>query len=89
MPRQAPKLKSRNSIERRNAAEAHPAIKPTLRRRGATLAIIGFSWGGWVTGSKANESARQQVQSAFVEALMPPCGDKFNRASNRVHGCWN
>jgi hypothetical protein len=36
MPRQAPKLKSRNSIERRNAAEAHPAIKPTLRSRGCS-----------------------------------------------------
>jgi hypothetical protein len=65
--------------------EAHSAIKPAIWGAvgGATaLAIIGFTWGGWVTGSKANELARQQVQTALVEALTPLCVDKFNRASD-------
>ena len=48
----------------------------------AALAIIGFTWGGWVTGSKADVLARQQVQSALVEVLTPMCVDKFNRAGN-------
>ena len=46
----------------------------------ATLAIIGFTWGGWVTGSKAPELVRQRVQTELVEALTPVCVDKFNRA---------
>jgi hypothetical protein len=85
MPRQAPTLPSRNVSERRNAVEAHSAIKPAIWGAvggAAALAIIGFTWGGWVTGSKANELARQQVQTALVEALTPLCVDKFNRASD-------
>lgn len=48
----------------------------------AALAIIGFTWGGWVTGGKANELMRQQVQVALVEALTPICVDKFNKATD-------
>jgi hypothetical protein len=46
------------------------------------LAVVGFTWGGWVTGGKADVLARQQVQAALVEALTPICVDKFNRASD-------
>jgi len=46
------------------------------------LAIVGFTWGGWVTGSKADVLARQQVQAALVEVLTPMCVDKFNRATD-------
>ena len=46
------------------------------------LAIVGFTWGGWVTGGKADELARQKVQAALVEALTPICVDKFNRATD-------
>jgi hypothetical protein len=46
----------------------------------AALAIIGFTWGGWVTGSNATELVRQRVQTELVEALTPVCVDKFNRA---------
>jgi alpha/beta superfamily hydrolase len=65
--------------------QAHTQIKPALWGAvgGAiALAVIGFSWGGWVTGSKATELARQQVQTALVEVLTPICVDKFNRASD-------
>jgi alpha/beta superfamily hydrolase len=44
------------------------------------LAIVGFTWGGWVTGGKADVLARLQVQAALVEVLTPICIDKFNKA---------
>jgi hypothetical protein len=65
--------------------EAPSQLKPALWGAvggAAALAIIGFTWGGWVTGSKADVLARQQVQAALVEALTPICVDKFNRASD-------
>lgn len=46
----------------------------------AALAIIGFNWGGWVTGSTAKEMA----QGAVVERLVPICVGQFNRDSDRV-----
>lgn len=68
-----------------NAMEAQSQLKPALWGAvgGAiALAVIGFSWGGWVTGSKADALARQQVQAALIEVLTPICVDKFNRAEN-------
>ncbi len=41
----------------------------------AVLAINGFSWGGWVTGSRAQEMARDAV----VDALVPICIEQSNR----------
>lgn len=48
----------------------------------AALAILGFTWGGWVTGGTADVLARQQAQAAIVEVLTPMCVDRFNRASD-------
>jgi hypothetical protein len=52
------------------------------------LAIIGFSWGGWITGGKADSTAKTRVDEAVVLALAPVCVDKFERATeapaNRV-----
>ena len=65
--------------------EAPSQLKPALWGAvgGAlALAIIGFTWGGWVTGSKADVLARQQVHAALIEVLTPICVDKFNRAEN-------
>ena len=65
--------------------EAPSQLKPALWGAvggAAVLAIIGFTWGGWVTGGKADVLARQQVQAALVEVLTPICVDKFNRAEN-------
>ena len=44
------------------------------------LAIIGFNWGGWVTGGTASEIA----QSAIVDRLVPICVDQFNADSNKA-----
>jgi len=48
----------------------------------AALAFVGFMFGGWVTGSRATEMARQQADKAVVAALAPICVDKFRHAKN-------
>ena len=37
------------------------------------LAIVGFSWGGWVTGSTASKMASDQARLEVVAALVPVC----------------
>jgi hypothetical protein len=44
--------------------------------------IIGFSWGGWVTGGTANRLAAEQTDAAVVAALTPFCVEKFLRNSD-------
>ena len=46
----------------------------------AALAIIGFTWGGWVTGSSAETSAKQSATAAVVAVLAPICVDQFQRS---------
>ena len=41
------------------------------------LAVIGFSWGGWMTGGNATEAASQSAKSAVVAALAPICATQF------------
>lgn len=48
----------------------------------ATLAFVGFVFGGWVTGGKAAEMAKQQSEKAVIGALAPICVDKFRHAKN-------
>ncbi len=47
----------------------------------ATL-VIGFYWGGWVTGGSAKEMVQSSTSSAVVKALAPICVDNFNRQAN-------
>ncbi len=47
----------------------------------ATL-IIGFYWGGWVTGGKANEMSQKSASTALVTALAPICVDKFQHSAD-------
>jgi hypothetical protein len=44
--------------------------------------VIGFYWGGWVTGGTAKEMAQKGAESAVVSALAPICVDKFQHAAN-------
>jgi hypothetical protein len=46
------------------------------------LAIVGFTWGGWVTGGKAEADATQRANSAVVVALAPVCVEKFKHATD-------
>jgi hypothetical protein len=43
------------------------------------LAVVGFTWGGWVTGGKAQEMAAQQSRSDLVAALTAICLDQSKR----------
>lgn len=39
----------------------------------AALAIVGFSWGGWVTGAAAQKLADTATSAAIVTAMTPYC----------------
>lgn len=57
-------------------------LKPGLVGAAAgavAIAIIGFSWGGWVTGGTAAKMASQQAQSEVVAALVPICVDQSSK----------
>jgi pimeloyl-ACP methyl ester carboxylesterase len=46
------------------------------------LAIVGFSWGGWVTGGTAETLAKSRAATAVVAALTPICVEKFRQAAD-------
>lgn len=46
------------------------------------LAIAGFTWGGWVTGGKAEATAVDRANNAVVVALAPVCVDKFKNTAD-------
>lgn len=41
------------------------------------LAIVGFTWGGWVTGGTAARDVAAATRSATVAALAPICAERF------------
>ena len=45
----------------------------------AALAVIGFSWGGWVTGGTARTMASDQSKAEVVTALSLICVDQSKR----------
>jgi len=47
----------------------------------ATL-IVGFNWGGWVTGGTAKEMEQKSMTTALVAALAPICVEKFQRSAD-------
>ena len=46
------------------------------------MTIVGFSWGGWVTGGKAENEATARANAAVVAALAPVCVERFQRATD-------
>jgi hypothetical protein len=44
--------------------------------------VVGFYWGGWVTGGTANKLAEQRADSAVVTALTPICVEKFQHTGD-------
>ena len=47
---------------------------------GAVLVmIIGFAWGGWVTGGTAQSRAEEMAADAVVARLVPICVAQFNQ----------
>ena len=62
-----------------------PEIKPALwgAAGGAlVLAIVGFTWGGWITGASAEQMAKKNADTAVVAVLAPICVQQFNAAFN-------
>jgi len=48
------------------------------------LAIIGFNWGGWVTGGTAQEMAEEMAEEAVVSRLSLICVEQFGQDSEKV-----
>ena len=44
----------------------------------AALAIVGFTWGGWMTSTTAEKAARDHGRAEVVAALVPICLDLSN-----------
>ena len=49
----------------------------------ATL-IVGFYWGGWVTGGTAKDMVQRGSSAAVVSVLSPICVDRFQRSAEAV-----
>jgi hypothetical protein len=47
-----------------------------------TSMVIGFYWGGWVTGGTAVKLADERANTAVVAALTPICVEKFLQNSD-------
>ena len=65
--------------------EINPGLKPALMGAAGgaiALAIVGFMWGGWVTGGTAEQTARTRADAAVVTALAPICADKFRKQAD-------
>ena len=48
----------------------------------AALAVIGFTWGGWMTGGNAEAMAQKRSQTAVVAVLTPICIQRFQANAN-------
>ena len=46
--------------------------------------IVGFNWGGWVTGGTAQRMAEAMAQDAVVQRLAPICVVQFNEDPDRA-----
>jgi len=45
-------------------------------------AVIGFSWGGWMTGASARTASTTAAHDAVVNALAPICAERFRAQSD-------
>ncbi|PVB62081.1 hypothetical protein [Labrenzia sp. 011] len=62
-------------------------LKPAFLGAGVgaiALAILGFSWGGWVTGASASKMAATMSEDSVVAALVPVCVDISRADADRV-----
>jgi alpha/beta superfamily hydrolase len=48
------------------------------------LAIVGFSWGGWVTGGTAARNSAAASHDAVVAALAPICVESFRAQPDAI-----
>lgn len=45
----------------------------------AALGILGFTWGGWVTGGTATTRAEELAKTELTSAMVPVCLDQARR----------
>ena len=77
-------------IEKAKAMQAPSILRGESRARllqgiaiGAVASmVIGFSWGGWMTGATANRLAAERADTAVVAALTPVCVENFLQNSD-------
>ena len=50
----------------------------------ALVSIIGFSWGGWVTGDSATKMANEMAHEDVIAALVPVCLEKSRSDIDRM-----
>jgi len=62
-------------------AETKPALMGAVAGAIA-LAVIGFTWGGWVSGGTVEKLVKDGSSKAVVTALAPICADNFKRAAD-------
>jgi hypothetical protein len=48
----------------------------------AVCAVLGFTWGGWVTGATARKDAGVAAHNATVTAMAPFCAERFRAQSD-------
>ena len=46
--------------------------------------VIGFNWGGWVSGADAQKTAETMAKDAVVQRLVPICVAQFNQDPDKV-----
>jgi dienelactone hydrolase len=51
---------------------------------GIAVAIVGFTWGGWVTGGTAVKNSVTASHDAVVAALAPICVERFRGQTDVV-----
>lgn len=62
-------------------------IKPGLYGAligGVAVAILGFTWGGWVTGGTAHDQATAMARDEVVSAMVPVCLGMAERDPDRL-----
>ena len=50
----------------------------------AFVGIVGFSWGGWQTGSGAQKMASEMAEDRVIAALVPFCLDMSRTDNERI-----
>jgi hypothetical protein len=77
----------RSSVAERHLMNMPAHTKPWIQGAvvGAiALAIVGFSWGGWVTGGRASKDSIAASHTAVVAALAPICVERFRAQPDGV-----
>ena len=62
-------------------------IKPSLwgAAGGAVVVlVVGFTWGGWITESKAKNMTLDAVEEAVVSRLAPMCVEHYKQDANNA-----